>query len=683
MRVWRTGKTGGNPKDKEILILLSNPGIKELLLERIEAAITFIRLIQNNSDEVAIKKVKEAVSMFLMDQDLEDYVQAVRSEALEFLHLGEPYKFTEEAKEGKWRFIDNFKKELQEVKKRIENGEREIFKKNVKIELGYLFSLDKKVVADLDRSLGSEISEELKKELVDKGVSLENIKEVTKSGDEWVIGDKMTKLIVRPDERELKVYTPEAAKEWSSIKRSEVEQIIKEEMRSLGVKTETGPAGPVISEQIIGEIARLEKERVSPEEIDDLRKKINSLEAMISASVSEEITPSGDSISKESEERNKKIHSEYLDFDLEIRDARGREYPVSVIRSPAGEAREMMHFPFSELQLEGRLKDLKIALLQSGGKHRMVLSPEEQTVQDFGRNLFDALFIGELRSRYDVSLANAAEQGKGLRLKLRIKSPELAALPWEFLYNSRQAEYVCLSRNTPVVRYLELPQPIQPLTLATPLSILGMVVSPRDLPKLDTEREKLRVEEAIKDLQAKGRVNLTWLKGQTWRDLLRAMRGGTWHVFHFIGHGGFDHNSDEGFIALADEEGNTHKLSATQLGRLLGDHRHLRLALLNACEGARGSERDIFSSTAAILVRRGIPAVLAMQYEITDLAAIEFAQTFYESLADEMPVDAAVAEARKAISLRLTNTVEWGTPVLYMRTPDGVLFRIEGQEQGK
>jgi hypothetical protein len=187
VEAWRTRKTGGDHKDKEVLVLLSNPDIKELIDERIAAAITFIELIQNNSDEVAIKRVREATSEFLKGQDLEDYVQRVRDEANEFLHIGDPYKFTEEAKEGKRGFIDDFKKELEKVKNRIENGEREIFKENIKIELGYLFSLDKKVGADLDRSVGSEISEELKKELIDKGVTLEKIKEVTKSGDDWVI----------------------------------------------------------------------------------------------------------------------------------------------------------------------------------------------------------------------------------------------------------------------------------------------------------------------------------------------------------------------------------------------------------------------------------------------------------------------------------------------------------------
>jgi CHAT domain-containing protein len=105
------------------------------------------------------------------------------------------------------------------------------------------------------------------------------------------------------------------------------------------------------------------------------------------------------------------------------------------------------------------------------------------------------------------------------------------------------------------------------------------------------------VEAATKDLQANGLVELTWLKGKTWRDLQKEMRGGPWHIFHFIGHGAFDRNAGEGLIFLEDEEGASHRLSATQLGRLLADHHSLRLVLLNACEGARGSERDIFSST--------------------------------------------------------------------------------------
>jgi len=204
-----------------------------------------------------------------------------------------------------------------------------------------------------------------------------------------------------------------------------------------------------------------------------------------------------------------------------------------------------------------------------------------------------------------------------------------------------------------------------------------MVASPDDLPPLNVEREKQRVERAIQPLRDRGLVEVTWLETGTWQELQRAMRKGPWHVFHFVGHGRYDTNLDEGTLALVSNTGETDELTATQMGRLLADHAPLRLVLLNACEGARGGAHDVFSGTAATLIRRGLPAVVAMQYEITDRAAIAFAQTFYESLADGLPIDASVAEARKAVSFSTTSTVEWGTPVLFMQSADGILFVLD------
>ncbi len=213
--------------------------------------------------------------------------------------------------------------------------------------------------------------------------------------------------------------------------------------------------------------------------------------------------------------------------------------------------------------------------------------------------------------------------------------------------------------------------------MTPPLHILGMIASPRDQDALDTGRERKRLEDAIAPLQQDGRVALTWIQGETWRDLQRAMRTGEWNIFHFIGHGAYDETKDEGFIALSDEGGRTHLLSAAQLGRLLDDHGPLRLAVLNSCEGARGGTKEVLSSTAAVLMRRGVPAVVAMQYEITDRAAIEFTRAFYEAIADGQPVDGAVSEARIAVSLALERTLEWGVPVLYMHAPDGRIFSVD------
>jgi uncharacterized membrane protein HdeD (DUF308 family) len=363
----------------------------------------------------------------------------------------------------------------------------------------------------------------------------------------------------------------------------------------------------------------------------------------------------------------------YLDFELEIRGGGPREYPVTV-RSPAGEAQGQMRFPFDEWELKDRLQSLEIALLRSGGTRRRMPSSEEHTVQDFGRGLFESVLVGDVRTRYEMSLSEARRQGKGLRLKLRIQPSELAVLPWEFLYDAERDRYPSLSSNTPLVRYLDLPQPVEPLRVSPPLRVLGMVTSPLGLDPLDVEHEKRLVEEATRGLREGGLMELTWLEGQTWRHLQRVMRRGPWHIFHFVGHGGFDAATEEGALALSNEEGHMHLLRATGLAELLDDHYPLRLVFLNSCEGARGSENDAFSSTAATLVRRGMPAVVAMQYEITDRAAIEFSRDFYEALADSLPVDAAVTEARAAVSM--DSMLEWGTPVLYMHSPDGRVFDI-------
>jgi outer membrane protein assembly factor BamD (BamD/ComL family) len=102
----------------------------------------------------------------------------------------------------------------------------------------------------------------------------------------------------------------------------------------------------------------------------------------------------------------------------------------------------------------------------------------------------------------------------------------------------------------------------------------------------------------------------------------------------------------------------------------------MRLAILNACEGGRASRNDPFAGTAQSLVQQGLPAVIAMQFEISDQAAITFTREFYAALADGYPVDAALTEARLAIFAANDSGLEWGTPVLYMRAPDGRIFDL-------
>ena len=108
--------------------------------------------------------------------------------------------------------------------------------------------------------------------------------------------------------------------------------------------------------------------------------------------------------------------------------------------------------------------------------------------------------------------------------------------------------------------------------------------------------------------------------------------------------------------------GHKHRLvTGRDLGVMIRGHRALRLVVLNACEGARSAQADPFGGVAQALVRQGIPAVIAMQFEISDPAALVFSHSFYQAIADGLPVDLAVVEARIAM-LAEGNEVEWATP---------------------
>jgi hypothetical protein len=367
---------------------------------------------------------------------------------------------------------------------------------------------------------------------------------------------------------------------------------------------------------------------------------------------------------------------EYLDFDLSVEPAAGGGYDVAVVGSPAGEARAQMAFPYDQLVLKNKIQALQIALLRSGGTRRAATAAEDQeAVQLLGRDLFAALFSGDVANRLDISRTMARTQGKGVRIKLRFGAPELGALPWEYLYDSNKGDYLALGISTPIVRYLPIPQPIMPFEVAPPLRVLAMASGPRDLGVLDSQRERQRLELALDPLRSAGIVELEWVRGESWQDLQESLWHGPWHIFHFVGHGGFNERLGSGVLYLTGADGNADQLSATDLARLLGDHDPLRLALLNSCETAQGASTDIFSSTAAALVRFGTPAVVAMQFQITDDAAIEFSRVFYSTISQGMPVDSAVAEARKSVALK-SHSYEWGTPVLFMRSPDGRLFNI-------
>ena len=368
---------------------------------------------------------------------------------------------------------------------------------------------------------------------------------------------------------------------------------------------------------------------------------------------------------------------QYLDFELKIEREKRNRYTAQVLNSPGGEASISFKFPFSEVKLE----NLVLKLGRPRSSTRRIHSAEIEAACELGGQLFDTIFSGDVLACLKSSLDKASyqEEKTGLRLKLRLQEvPELANLPWEFLFDSSLDRFLAQSNQTPIVRYIEMPERIKPITVNLPLHILVMISSPSDYLRLDVGRERSRLEETLEPLTKAGNVRVKWLENPTLTDLLCCLREGEYHVFHFIGHGGFDKGREEGVLVLEDEQGRGWLAGAHRIGTIVHDHPSLRLAVLNSCEGARNSLTDPFAGVAAGLIRQGVPAVVAMQFEITDEAAITFAGEFYAALVQGFPVDAAVAEARKAIYIQ-PNDIEWGTPVLYMRSSDGTLFDIKAK----
>jgi hypothetical protein len=365
---------------------------------------------------------------------------------------------------------------------------------------------------------------------------------------------------------------------------------------------------------------------------------------------------------------------EYLDFDLQL-DRIGEQFLARVVVSPAGQAEAAFRFPFEEKDLE--IFRLKVGQTRKGV--RRANSPEMALVQEYGARLFTTIFDGEIHSCFRNSNYQARREGKGLRLRLRVKDPGLANLPWEYLYNPSLNRFLSLAKETPLVRYIDLSEPLAPLEMGQPLKILTAIASPRDYPPLDVEGEWMRLNQALSGMLSNRSVYLERLLSPTLSALLAQLRhGGPYHILHFIGHGDFDERMQDGLLIFENEQGASQLVNGQRLGAILHNHPSLRLAVLNACEGARTSAIDPFAGVAHSLIQQGLPTVIAMQFEITERAAQTFAHEFYSALAAGSPVDAALAEARVAIFAD-NNDIEWGTPVLFTRLPDGRLFHLSSQ----
>lgn len=354
-------------------------------------------------------------------------------------------------------------------------------------------------------------------------------------------------------------------------------------------------------------------------------------------------------------------------------------YEVRVIHAAAG-GEPVAHLELDVAEVLGR-RDLLEATLLASAVARRSGPAAEQPVRDVGQQLFQALFTGPVYGMYRASLGVAQQQGKRLRVVLRLTAPELAALPWETLFDPETGTYVC--RHEPLVRHVPAPYTADPVEVRPPLRILGLVASPRGLAPLDVEAEKGHLAEALAEPVADGLVELVWVPEATWEAVHARLLAGEWHVLHFVGHGDYDTETDEGVLALVGSDGRADLVGADRIADLLGEAQPTpQLVVLNSCSSGQAGVNDLFSGTAATLARGGISAVAAMQFTISDTAAIAFTRGFYTAIAHGRDVDEAARSGRISI-LGMPRSLEWVTPVLYVRGQARQLFTLTEPPAGR
>jgi O-acetyl-ADP-ribose deacetylase (regulator of RNase III) len=338
--------------------------------------------------------------------------------------------------------------------------------------------------------------------------------------------------------------------------------------------------------------------------------------------------------------------------------------------------------------------------------------------EGIGTALFEAFFPpGELREALRANLnAASAETPARVELDFWDEDAGVCAYPWELLYDPDRG-FVFANRRATLVRYVACPLSVPRLLTSGALNLLLVTARPISQPTdpiqlpLLVDAESKAIADGLAEPLASGTVHLEPLPlaspaRSTWEllsDYLTTHTGAEApHILHFDGHGGFGRRCaiapagcgllnaasetvcrgcgrhldgpPQGYLAFEARNKRPHWVSAHEMSSLLVGA-GVRLAVLTASKSATVAGQSVFSGMGPALIQAGEPAVVAMQFSVTDKAAESFTRSFYLALAQYAPVTQAMSQARFAL---FADETAWYRPVLYLCSDemnlDGKLF---------
>jgi formylglycine-generating enzyme required for sulfatase activity len=365
----------------------------------------------------------------------------------------------------------------------------------------------------------------------------------------------------------------------------------------------------------------------------------------------------------------------FRDFELLVTKSDGL-YKATVVRAPV-KGRPSCEFapPFSEEELRQVVVERTGRGLRPFGAELPVTA---WTPKKVGQRLYEIVFartsVGSCLQRSLQAVEDERKQGNpGLGLRIRVRLDDdpaayaLRAIPWEDLYGleSEPERQFALSPFTPIVRCpnADMGAPkVEP-----PLRILVVSSNPKQDLKVEAEWKALR--DVLRTSDPAVHLELIRPPRQL-EQLHEKLQTEVYHVFHFIGHG------DRGALVFEGAPGESEEVEADVLSDYLSVNLKWKMVFLNACNTAATAHAEPnqpIVELARELSDRVAPAVIAMQFPISDDAAIKLSDTFYRAIARGEPVETALAYAR--LSLRGSQQdEEWPTAVLFSGCDDNRLL---------
>jgi hypothetical protein len=266
-----------------------------------------------------------------------------------------------------------------------------------------------------------------------------------------------------------------------------------------------------------------------------------------------------------------------------------------------------------------------------------------------------------------------------LRLSIGVSASELHSLRWETMQNPLDNTPLCTNENIIFSRYLSSLdwRPVR-LRSKGDLSALVLVANPSNLEEynlavVDVSAEIERARAGLGSIKMRAIPDPSKDEHATIDNLISQLRDHEFDVLYLVGHGAIVKN--EPWLWLEDQEGKVSRIPGTLLvTRLKELQKRPRLVVLASCQSAGNNAGDALRALAPSLAEAGIPAVIAMQGNISMQTVADFMPAFFEELRRDGQIDRAITVARGVVRDRQ----DYWMPALFTRLKSGRIWYVPG-----